>query len=499
MEGDKFQQAQEALRYILGHLNPDDRFNVITFSTGVEMYAQKLRPADEANQAITWVDQLSAMGSTDINRALLEVAAMADKNKPTYVIFLTDGLPTQGETDTQKILDNLNAAAPKNMRLFTFGVGFDVDTILLDSLAQEHHGTSTYVLPSDRLDEILSTFYAKISTPVLTNLSLDFGDISTYDIYPQPLPDLFLGSQIIAVGRYHDSGNATVTLTGDVNGKQQTFTFTNQTFVAQSSTEDQLTVIPRLWATRKIGYLLNQIRLHGADQETIDQVVKLSIRYGIVTPYTSYLVTEDMALGVQAQDQIVQRELAQSASAPTAAASGAGAVQKAAAEGQLSSADAPSAPPEENAGTVRIVGSRTFVLTGGAWTDTAFDPQTMQTVKIGFLSTDYFALAASRPELGEAFALGRRVIALSDGVAYEVVEDASQATTPVVIPPTRTPAPTEPQVTPQEPRATAVEPTQEPASTTTPGRGFLPTCTGSLIPLAVVLPGLAFFLAKKRK
>ena len=132
MEGEKFQQAQEALRYILRHLNPEDRFNVITFSTGVEMYARKLRPAEEANEAIAWVDQLEALGSTDINRALLEVAGMADKEKPTYVIFLTDGLPTQGETDSQKILDNLNADAPRSLRLFAFGVGYDVDTFLLE-------------------------------------------------------------------------------------------------------------------------------------------------------------------------------------------------------------------------------------------------------------------------------------------------------------------------------------------------------------------------------
>jgi Ca-activated chloride channel family protein len=509
MEGDKFQQAQEALRYILRHLNAEDRFNVITFSTGVEMYARKLRPAEEANEAIAWVDQLTALGSTDINRALLEVTGMADKEKPTYVIFLTDGLPTQGETDSQKILDNLNADAPKSLRLFTFGVGYDVDTFLLDSLAQEHHGTSTYVLPSDPLVEIVSAFYAKISTPVLTDLALDFEGITAYDIYPNPLPDLFVGSQIIAVGRYRQSGTATVTLTGEVNGKQETFTFPNQVFVENSLEDEQLAAIPRLWATRKIGYLLNQIRLHGADQETIDQIVKLSIRYGIVTPYTSYLVTEEMALGAEAQDQIVEQEVARAASQATAPASGEGAVQKAADEGKLSAAEAPMAPPAEIANQVRIVGSRTFVLINGVWTDTGFDPQAMQTVKIGFLSEEYFTLA-SRAELGAAFALGTRVIALSDGVAYEVVEDATQVTTPVVIPPTRTPVPTEPattppaRTTPQSPRvtsvarATAVEPTARSAKTATPAPGKVP-CAGSMIPLGVVLPGLVMFLARKKR
>jgi Ca-activated chloride channel family protein len=476
MEGQKFQQAQEALRYILRHLNPEDRFNVITFSTGVDLYASRLRPASEANQAIDWVDQLNALGSTDINRALLEVASMADPQKPTYVIFLTDGLPTQGETDSQKILDNLKAAAPKSLRLFPFGVGYDVDTFLLDSLAQEHHGVSTYVLPSDRLDEVLSDFYARISTPVLTDLALDFGGVSAYDTYPNPLPDLFAGSQIIAVGRYRQSGAATVTLTGEVNGQTQTFTFPNQTFVEQSTADETLAAIPRLWATRKIGYLLNQIRLHGSDQETIDQIVKLSIRYGIVTPYTSYLVTEDMALGAQAQNQIVQDEVARAAAEPLQDVSGAGAVQKAAGEGQLAAADAPAAPSEENAGQVRIVGARTFVLLDGVWTDTGFDPQAMQTVKVGFLSEDYFRLADSRPELGAAFALGAQVIALSDGVAYEVTADASAVTTPVAIPPTRAPQQT---------------------AKLTPVPGKVP-CASGLLPLGIVLPGLYIALRRKR-
>ena len=209
MEGEKFSQAQEALRYILRHLNPGDRFNVISFSSGVEQYAGGLRSADEAPEAERWVDQLGAQGSTDINRALLEAAGMVDPERPAYLIFLTDGLPTTGVVESQQILDNLARSAPENLRLFAFGVGYDVDTYLLDSLAQAHHGSSTYVQPGESIDEVLSGFYAKISTPVLTDLKLDFGGMQTYDLYPSPLPDLFKGSQIVAVGRYRNGGQAT--------------------------------------------------------------------------------------------------------------------------------------------------------------------------------------------------------------------------------------------------------------------------------------------------
>lgn len=439
MEGEKFQQAQEALRYILKHLNPEDRFNLIAFSTGTDSFAAQLRPASEAEDAIRWVDQLSALGSTDINRALLEAASMAEGERPTNLIFLTDGLPTEGVVDSALILSNLQSAAPKNLRLFAFGVGYDVDTFLLDSLAQAHHGASSYVLPGERLDEVLSAFYAKVSTPVLTNLELDFGEISVYDLYPTPLPDLFSGSQVVLVGRYRKPGVATVTLKGEVNNRSQTFQFPGQVFERSSLDDSVLSAIPRLWATRKIGYLLNLVRLKGPDPETIEQIVRLSIRYGIVTPYTSFLVTEEVPLGADAQERIANEQFGVFQATASAPVYGPEAVQKAADQGGLAGAEAPVPPDQASASTVRIAGSHAFVLQDGKWIDTAFDPQWMQTVQVAFLSDDYFALIAARPDLAVAFALGPAVIAVSEGIAYEVVPQGTQ-TPPIVLPATITPA-----------------------------------------------------------
>jgi Ca-activated chloride channel family protein len=440
MDGDKFQQAQEALIFILNHLNEDDRFNIITFSTGMDTYADRLRPASEADDAVDWVERQEALGSTDINRALLEAAFMADEERPTYVIFLTDGLPTEGVTNSERILENLKDEAPRNMRLFAFGVGYDVDTFLLDSLAQNHHGTTTYVLPGERLDETLSAFYAKISTPVLTDLELDFDEISVYDVYPNPLPDLFSGSQIVIVGRYRKGGWTDITLTGYVNQDKQTFIFEEEHFISDSRNREDSEVVdslPRLWATRKIGHLLNHIRLHGADEETIDQIVRLSIRYGIVTPYTSYLVTEPLPLGAEEQDRIADEAFSEMEIMPTPSVFGQGAVEKAAEEAEMAEAEAPMPAYEEVEGViveekVKNIGSHTFVYSDGIWIDTAFDPE-MLTVEVAFLSDDYFELTALRPELAAAFALGDRVIALSDGVAYEVVS-ADEDVEPIDLP-----------------------------------------------------------------
>ena len=425
MEGEKFFQAQEALRYILNHLNPDDRFNLVSFSTGIMSFADVMKPISAADEAISWVNGLSAAGSTDINRALLEAAAMSDQERPTYLIFLTDGLPTEGVVDVVDILENLEEAVMANLRMHAFGVGYDVDTFLLDSLAERHHGSSTYVVPGEQIDEILSGFYARISSPVLTNLELDFGDLDVFDLYPSPLPDLFEGDQIVVVGRYRDGGITDVTLKGEINQEEQAFYFPDQQFVEEALTafgeSQNLQFIPRLWATRKIGHLLNQIRLVGPEQEIIDQIVKISIRYGIVTPYTSYLITEPLPLGEAEQNRIAEEQYIEMEGAQDAPTFGREAVEKG--QGELAQSDLASSPYVDHGKTLRVVGSRTFILSDGTWVDTAFDPGYMETVEVSFLSNDYFSLANSRPNLAEAFALGMKVIAISDGIAYEVVEE----------------------------------------------------------------------------
>jgi Ca-activated chloride channel family protein len=493
MDGEKFHQAQEALRYILGHLNPEDRFNVVTFSTGVELYQRRMRPAAEAAEATAWVDRLSTVGSTDINRALLEATALVDPERPTYLIFLTDGLPTEGVKDSQAILDNLASVAPKTLRLFAFGVGYDVDTFLLDSLAEAHHGTSTYVTPGERLDEILSAFYAKVSTPVLTDLGLDFGDLAVYDLYPHPLPDLFAGSQIVAIGRYRSGGRTTVTLTGDVNGALQTFQYPEQVFVRDSTgVEDQWLshALPRLWATRKIGHLLNQVRLRGPDPETVEQIVRLSIRYGIVTPYTSYLVTEPMPLGAVEQERIAAEQLDAMEAAPQEPAYGATAVEKAAEQGALAGADQAAGPSGESADVVRVVGSRTYVLSEGVWVDTAYDPDLMDTVPVAFLSDNYFALASAHAELGDAFALGEEVIAFADGVAYRVVA-AETPVDPLDLPEA------ESTVTPEV--GPTAQPAVTPISDQNPAANPAVPCVGGLLPVVIVPLGALLSRARRER
>jgi Ca-activated chloride channel family protein len=247
------------------------------------------------------------------------------------------------------------------------------------------------------------------------------------EVYPYPLPDLFAGTQLVVVGRYRQGGETDITLSGEVNGRPQTFRYDGVRFRQEGGDE----FIARLWAMRKIGYLLQQIRLHGEDQELIDEIVELSIRYGIITPYTSFLVEEtERALREEGRQAIAQE--AQATAAP-AAPSGQQAVERSEGENALSGADAaaaPEVPPGIGGGAtdqygyeispVKYVGDKTFVLNEGAWTDTTFDPDLMTPVPVSFGSDDYFALVAARPEWGRYFALGDHVIVVLDGKGYEV-------------------------------------------------------------------------------
>ncbi|MCJ7622381.1 MAG: hypothetical protein MUO76_02675, partial [Anaerolineaceae bacterium] len=214
----------------------------------------------------------------------------------------------------------------------------------------------------------------------------------------------------------------------------QRFEFPDQRFSVDSRAgSDTLSGLPRLWATRKIGYLLSYNRLHGPDQETIDQIVKLSIRYGIVTEYTSFLVTETMPLGAENMERISDETYAEMMEAP-AIVSGQAAVEKAVEEGDLSQAElAPTSSISKE--VLKTAWSRSFIFSNGVWMDTSYDPDVMQPMQVSFLSAEYFALAESRLDVGAALALGERVLIVVDGLAYEIVTDGETDAT-IVLPET---------------------------------------------------------------
>ena len=295
MAGEKIVQARRALQFCIDKLDDRDRFNVVRFSTGFDVMFDELTAATKDNRAAAqnFAASFTAAGGTNIGDTLQHVAGMRpdgdERNlRPFVVVFLTDG---QGNRDPDQILAML-AAAPGNagnVRIFPFGVGHDVNTILLDRLANKHTGRPTYVGPGENLELVLGDFFAVVSRPVLTNLRLSLPAIGATEKFPATLGDLYHGQQMIVAGRFDTPATGAVTLTATRNGRQVEYAWPNIAFMNTA----EATYVPAVWAGRKISYLIDQIRAHGESQEMIAEVVELSRTYGIQTPYTSWLVTPE--------------------------------------------------------------------------------------------------------------------------------------------------------------------------------------------------------------
>jgi len=286
----KMRQAKEALKYCVSSLNEKDRFTVIAFSTAVNPMSTTLLDATAVNQveATLFIEKQEAMGGTAIHSALVEALSIKrvdETERPYVVVFLTDGRPTIGEDRTDEIVKAVGVG--QNVRIFTWGVGHDVNAHLLDRIASETRAVSEYVEPKESIEQKVSLFFNKMSKPVLASPKIAWGKAKVHDVYPGDIGDLFAGQQVTVFGRYSTTGDAAVTLEGAVKGKKATQTFEG-TFGADAGNS----FIEKLWASRHVGFLLDEIRLRGEKPELKDEVIRLSRTYGIQTPYTSYLVLE---------------------------------------------------------------------------------------------------------------------------------------------------------------------------------------------------------------
>lgn len=298
----KMQQAKKALKFCLSQLRPEDRFNVVKFSTTVAPFRDKLVDAskDYIDAAAKWIDGLKTSGGTAIWPALEDALAMrgSDAARPFTMVFFTDGQPTVDETNPDRIVKRVLEKNTGNTRIFTFGVGDDVNAAMLDQLADATRATSTYVREAEDIGTKVAGLYGKISNPILTDLKLvASGNVQLHEMYPPKLPDLFQGNQLVVIGRYTGTGHAAVRLTGSVGPEKQEFVY-ELTFPEKTSGESNKDFVEPLWARRKVGYLLDQIRANGEKKELIDEVVVLAKKYGIATPYTSYLVVPDSVMPV---------------------------------------------------------------------------------------------------------------------------------------------------------------------------------------------------------
>jgi Ca-activated chloride channel homolog len=208
MSGQKIEQAKGAAKFVLNNLRQGDLFNIVAYDSEIETFRPELEKHDDESRkaALAFVDGLYAGGSTDIDGALKRALGMlTDKQRPTYVLFLTDGLPTVGETNESPIVKRAEEANDVRARLFGFGVGYDVNSRLLDKLARANFGLSQYVRPNEDIEASVSALFRKIGAPVMTNVKVAINIEGADDesqrpvnrIYPKGEFDLFAGDQVV--------------------------------------------------------------------------------------------------------------------------------------------------------------------------------------------------------------------------------------------------------------------------------------------------------------
>jgi Ca-activated chloride channel family protein len=432
-EAGKMEKARAALLYGIRILRPQDRFNVISFAGEERLMETGMINADDRGRkrGEEFVQSLRPVGGTNINEALLaSMKQFEPTSRPKILIFMTDGLPTVGLTGTEQIVATARSARTPGLRVFTFGVGYDVNTALLDKLAAENGGVADYVEPKEDLEVKVSNFFAKVNYPVLTDLKLDMAGVETDLVYPRAMPDLFRGSQIVLIGRYRnpiEMDFVRLQLSGNANGANKQFFYNNLSYPQREDANDFL---PRLWATRRVGWLMEQVRTNGEQQELRDEIVDLGTRYGIVTPYTSYLALEPGAGPQNVTSQPLSRRgfgVGRAANAPPAApkaadanaTTGAMAVQMS--KRSREQQEVMMINEDESSSVMKTTGGKTFYLRDSVWTDSEFKagaklPETV----VKFNSDEYYALLKQKPQLATYFSLGEKVIVILDGRIYRV-------------------------------------------------------------------------------
>lgn len=470
MAGDKIAQAKKAMSFCLSSLRPEDYFNVISFATETRLFRDSLVPASPKNveAAKAEVARVTAAGGTDINAALQEAikaVTAAEKDRPCMIVFMTDGEPTVGERVPENIHANVKNMNKGRCRLFVFGVGHNLNTKLLDRLADDNRGAREYIEEKEDIEVKVSGFYKKVADPVLSDIELRFGGADVAETYPKQLPDLFHGGELVVLGRYRRPGTHDVVIHGKRGRSTAVWEYAGA--FAEGTTSNDF--LPRLWATRKIGYLMDEIRLHGENRELKDEIIRLAKRYAIITPYTSYLVIEDekattVAGGRRrgpgaALPQLLERQWStnqkvrgtiNAAQSFADAASGQAGVDASKEALAMRSADPgsmmgggtgryggfgygvagdaadllmPGRPGEKGTeeSPVRLVGSKTFYRDGERWVDSEYDAK-IETRKVQAFSDDYFKLLSETPELGKYLALSSRLVVVLSGTAYEITE-----------------------------------------------------------------------------
>jgi len=434
-EEGKIEKARKAMLFGIRTLREGDRFNVINFAGEEHLMERSLISADASGKkrGEEFINRLMPTGGTNINDSLLASLKQFDKgSRPKMLIFMTDGRPTVGVQDIEKITQNLRDTKNTDIRIFPFGFGYDVNTALLDKIGSENGGVSDYVQPREDLEVKVSNFFAKVSSPVLSDIEIDYGPLLVDYTYPRKMPDLFRGMQMTIIGRYkntNDLNNIVLRMTGKTAKASKSFTYTGLDFPVRNESNDFL---PRLWASRRVGWLVEQLRGSPDSKELRDELIDLGTRYGLVTPFTSYLAT-DGTLSNFARDASMDQRMALPAARAVREKSGRGAVQASVQQNaalinvQVAAIDDGRSDNEQvvirNSQQNQFVANRNFINQSGVWVDSEFNPDSEKAVtELKFGSDEYFSLINRERGIAQYLALGEQVVVVWKGRTYRITK-----------------------------------------------------------------------------
>jgi Ca-activated chloride channel family protein len=413
MSGEKIEQARAAGKQFLRSLAPIDRFKMIDFSSDVRTFRDGFSTATRENirSAERYLDGLEAQGSTNISGALDEALSISPTpGRLPIVLFLTDGLPTVGERDAGAIASSV-ARRRGSRRLFTFGLGADLNVSLIEQVALEGRGTASFVRPEESVERAVGIVASRLTNPLVTDVRLRADGVRLRKMHPSGPIDIFAGEDLVILARYDGSGTATLRFEGETSNGPVSWA-TSVRFPERSR---ENSYVARLWATQRVGYLSAEKRKHGGSQEVDSEIRELGERYGIPTEFSSYLVLEPgmnrrvtgRVGGAPVDLQSVVTTGVTRAAAPSVGAFEA--AKTAAAQRSvtnMAAADSTSALRDE--ANVRRIGNLTLVLRDSVWTDVRVRSE-HPVLRVKAFSDAYFQVVSLLPELREAFAFSDRL------------------------------------------------------------------------------------------
>lgn len=429
MAGRKVAQAKEALRYCVQNLNDGDRFNLILFNEDITSLADRLNRGEEwfggerwpdstvlsdklidvkngREKAFAFIDGIDGRGMTNINDALrTALAEKPDPNRPRIIVFLTDGCPTVGVTNAAQILENVAKANKNQSRIFVFGVGYDVNDHLLDKMAADNGGTRNYVTPNEDIEDAVSSLFRKMNEPVLVDVGINFGQIITKELTPKNLPDLFREEQLTILGRYEGHGDTVLKLRGIIGSDG--YELSKNVHFSELETDNDF--LPHLWAEGRVTELVDEAALNGGNEELHKEIERLSKKYGIRTPYTSFIAADDGSLRMNYRSTLSD---AYTEAIPIA--------ERIMYNQELE--EQKYARHKRQYDDMKRIGRKAFYRRGKIWIDTEYDGQSARK-KIEFGSEVYYELMNRLPELAKYSKLAKYALSMvicHEGVNYEI-------------------------------------------------------------------------------